>query len=297
MSGTCANSCTEVDSNMIILITIIIKITNKHLFWNTIPDAKHTFHIIVTKHFRIPLPKAFTYHRHHKTKVLHWPYLTTKTNVHVALFLNLWQMMRRNYLTRTETSRGTLLHSFVLYLRSATVTSQFSGEKPLLLELLQGTLRSCALSDAVIASNPFESAFPKHLHCYTHTPTIGQLLWFPEIQWNVMEHSTWTSQSPPFVHSLATSKLLGNENVNINILEGEAANNRTRCYAHILRSNKDSTPKKVLNVKLKWKHRPGRQKSRWKQQVRKAVTWKEGHGKKLRRAAWGRQRYMERPGS
>jgi hypothetical protein len=60
--------------------------------------------------------------------------------------------------------------------------SQFSGEKPLLLELLEGALRSCALSDAVIASDPFESAFPKHLHRHAHTPTIGQFLWFPEIQ-------------------------------------------------------------------------------------------------------------------
>jgi hypothetical protein len=51
--------------------------------------------------------------------------------------------------------------------------------------------------------------------------------------------------------------------------------------------------KKVLNMKVKGKFPRGRPRTRWEQQVRKDVTQKEEHGRKLRRTSCGKPRYME----
>jgi hypothetical protein len=55
-----------------------------------------------------------------------------------------------------------------------------------------------------------------------------------------------------------------------------------RWYRHILRTNEKTTPKKqkVLNMEVKRNCPTGRLSSRWKQQVRKDVTWEEGRIRK-----------------
>jgi hypothetical protein len=54
---------------------------------------------------------------------------------------------------------------------------------------------------------------------------------------------------------------------------GRQTKNKMRSYGHVLRMNKDGIPKKVLNMKVKCPR--GKLRTRWEQQVRKDVTWKE----------------------
>jgi hypothetical protein len=66
-------------------------------------------------------------------------------------------------------------------------------------------------------------------------------------------------------------------------LEDKLTNNRIKCYGLISRMNKGRRIPMVLNTKVKGKHPKGRLSYRREQQVRKDITQKEEHLKKLRR--------------
>jgi hypothetical protein len=79
-------------------------------FLNHNTTARHIFHASEIKKFRIPFLSPSAYDRHHNTRLLHWPYLTTKMTLLAALFPNPPEMTR-NCLTRRGTSGRTELHS------------------------------------------------------------------------------------------------------------------------------------------------------------------------------------------
>lgn len=84
-----------------------------------------------------------------------------------------------------------------LLLMSVLSKVDFLWQEPSLLELLQGTLSSSALGNAVVASNAFVSSFTKHFYSHSYSAPICQLFWFPEIPtliswiiWKVLQDFT-----------------------------------------------------------------------------------------------------------